>query len=155
NPPPPALNQPPAAAAESLTAPAPSVSEANQECDVWWGAYAGRAMLPSFLLCILLTLLLTGVAVFLGVSEGQPSMPLRYAAYTLTGAIWCFQLFRWGYRTTVWTYRLTTQRLFREWTFWRAPNEAIELRHITHVAVERTAWDRWTGVGRLRIVSAD
>jgi hypothetical protein len=135
--------------------PAPSFGEDDQERDVWWGAYTGRAMLPSFLLCIVFSLLLTGAAVFLGLSEGRPSMPARYAAYALTGAIWCLQLLRWAYRMGVWSYRLTTRRLFREWSFWRAPNEAIDLCHITQVVVERTAWDRWTGVGRLRIISPD
>jgi hypothetical protein len=152
DPPPPAGNEPPASDAGSPDGAALTIPE-DQERDVWWGAYAGRALLPSFLLCILLTLILTGVAVFLGVSEGRPSLPIRYAAYALTGIIWCFQLFRGGYRMVVWTYRLTTRRLFQEWSFWSAPYRAVELRHITRVVVERTAWERWLDVGRLRIVT--
>jgi hypothetical protein len=150
-----ARNEPPTSDAGSLQKPTQSTSDDDQERDVWWGAYAGRTLLPSFLLCILLTLLLTGVAVFLGVSEGRPSMPVRYTAYALTGAIWAFQLLRCGYRIVVWTYRLTTRRLFQEWSFWSAPNRAVDLRDITQVVVERTIWDRWLGVGRLRIVTPD
>jgi hypothetical protein len=112
-------------------------------------------MLPSFLLCLLLTLLSAGGAVFLVVRYDLPSVPARYTVYAFIGSVWLFQLLRWGYRMMVWTYRLTTRRLFLEWTFWNAPNLAIELRHISQVTVERTAWERWTGVGRLRIVSSN
>ena len=33
-------------------------SEEQQEIDLWWGAYAGRTMTPSFIICALLTGLL-------------------------------------------------------------------------------------------------
>jgi membrane protein YdbS with pleckstrin-like domain len=112
-------------------------------------------MLPSFLLCILLTLLLAVTAVLLALQFDIPPWAVRYGAYALAGALWLLQALRWAYRHLVCTYRLTTRRLFLERTFFRTPGVAIELRHITKVAVERTAWDRWVGVGRVRITSSN
>jgi len=127
----------------------------DQERDVWWGAYAARTMLPSFLLCILLTVLLAVTAVMLALEFDIPHWVLRYGAYALAGVLWSVQTLRWSYRQLVCTYRLTTRRLFLERTFYRSASTAIELRHITGVTVERTTWDRWLGVGRIRITSSN
>jgi hypothetical protein len=151
--PPPAPNEPPPSNAAS---PETRSLEGNdQERDVWWGAYAGRTMVPSFLLGVLLTLLIAGGAVFLWLRYGLAPLPVRYSAYALISSVWLCQLIRWGYRIAVLTYRLTTRRLFLEWSFFHRPVVVIDLRHISQVVVERTVWDRWTGVGRVRIVTSD
>src|SRR6266496_3749622 len=50
----------------------PSLDE-NQETDLWWGSYAGRAMAPGFIICALLTgLLIWGVWLFWPKNEDRP-----------------------------------------------------------------------------------
>jgi hypothetical protein len=148
-------NEPPATA----EAPRPPAYDADpdedQEADVWWGSYAGRAMLPSFLVCGLLT-----VAFALGawyIANAFPTLPYppRYLAYVLAALVWLVQVLRWGYRTVTINYRLTTRRLFRDQGF-RKPSRAVELSRVKAVAVEQARpLERLLGIGRLRIDAED
>src|SRR5436190_23066459 len=48
-------------------------ADENQETDIWWGAYAGRTMIPSFVICALLTgLLVWCVWIFWPKNEDRP-----------------------------------------------------------------------------------
>jgi hypothetical protein len=126
----------------------------NQETDVWWGAYAGRTMIPSFVICALLTgLLVFGVWIFWPKNEDRPYLE-RYTTYILVGAVWLFQLIRWGYRIVGINYRLTNRRLFCQRGFY-TPITAIDLASIATVRIERDALEGYLKVGRLRIVPAD
>ena len=51
-----------------------------EEIDVWWGSYAGRAMLPGFLLCLLLTLLLLALDGYLIMRNGPSETVPRHGA---------------------------------------------------------------------------
>src|SRR5260370_819014 len=127
---------------------------ANQETDIWWGAYAGRTMIPSFVICALLTgLLVWGVWIFWPKNEDRPYLE-RYTTYILVGAVWLFQLIRWGYRIVGINYRLTNRRLFCQRGFY-TPIAAIDLASITTVRIERDALEGYLKVGRLRIVPVD
>jgi hypothetical protein len=128
----------------------------NQETDIWWGAYAGRTMMPSFVICTLLTGLLVFVVWMLWPkNEDRPPPYLeRYTTYILVGAVWLFQLIRWGYRILAINYRLTTRRLFCQRGFY-TPFTAIDLTSIATVRIERDALEGYLKVGRLRIVPVD
>jgi hypothetical protein len=125
----------------------------NQEVDVWWGAYAGRTMAPSFVLCGLATVALLAAAAYLWTAYDLPPLQVRYTAYGLIAALWLVQLLLWGYRTVSLTYRLTTHRLLRDHGFVRPAAGELPLACITTVRVERTALERLLGVGRIVIVS--
>lgn len=127
----------------------------NQETDVWWGSYAGRTMTPSFVACGLLTgILIWGVWLLWPQQENRPYLE-RYTTYILVGAVWIFQLIRWGYRIVAINYRLTTRRLFCQRGFQTAATTAIELTAIATVRVERAALESYLKVGRLRMVPVD
>lgn len=127
----------------------------NQETDVWWGSYASRTMTPSFVACGLLTaLIIWGVWLLWPQQENRPYLE-RYTTYILVGAIWIFQLIRWGYRLVAINYRLTTRRLFCQRGFQTAATTAIDLNAIATVRIERNALEINLKVGRLRIVSVD
>jgi len=127
----------------------------NQETDLWWGSYAGRAMAPGFVVCALLTgLLIWGVWLFWPKNEDRPYLE-RYTTYILVGAVWLFQLIRWGYRIVAVNYRLTTRRLFCQRGFQTTATTALDLAAIATVRIERDAWTPYLKVGRLRIVPVD
>jgi membrane protein YdbS with pleckstrin-like domain len=142
-----------AAPAESATGKeiGTSPAEENQEVDVWWGCYAGRTMLPSFVLCGLLTALIIAGAGYAWLGYDLPPLEARYSAYALVGAVWLWQLVRWGYRVLTLNYRLTTQRLFLARSFFAVPYTHVDLRRITRVDVSRSLLERRLGVGRLHI----
>jgi len=132
----------------------PSIDE-NQETDVWWGSYAGRTMIPGFVGCILLTgLIIWGVWLIWPDPDNRPYLE-RYTTYILVGAVWSFQLIRWGYRILAINYRLTTHRLFCQRGFQTAAMTAIDLAKIATVRIERAPLENQLKVGRLRIIPVD
>jgi hypothetical protein len=131
------------------------IIDENQETDVWWGSYAGRTMTPSFVACGLLTaLIIWGVWLIWPRQENRPYLQ-RYTTYILVGAVWIFQVIRWGYRLVAINYRLTTRRLFCQRGFQTAATTALDLNAIATVRIERNALEGYLKVGRLRIVPVD
>jgi hypothetical protein len=127
----------------------------NQETDVWWGAYAGRTMVPSLVLCGLVTAAVLGTGAYLALARDPPPLHLRYTAYGLLTALWLVQLLRLGHRTISLTYRLTTHRLLRDHGFIRPAAGEVPLACVTAVRVKRTALERLLGVGRVLVVARD
>jgi hypothetical protein len=144
----------PATASEVL-ARAPGRDDADQEVDVWWGAYSSRALLPSFAVCGVLTALIGAGAAYAWQAYDLPALPVRYTAYALVGAIWAVQLGRWALRVLTKTFRLTSRRLFLERTFAYGPFLAVELSRVTDVRVVQSPLERRLKVGRLQISSPD
>jgi hypothetical protein len=129
-------------------------TEPAQEVELWWGGYAGRTMVPAFVLCALLTaavLLLADIVWH----EGIPHDIISRLALYLIVLVWAVALARWAYRATTLAYRLTTRRLLREQGFSHPAPPAIELANIRAVHVEQRWWERWVGVGRVVIELAD
>jgi hypothetical protein len=121
--------------------------DTNQEVDVWWGSYAGRTMLPSFLVCIALTGLIIGFA-WAYVERSQ----LKLTVLGLSGGLWLVQLGRFAYRYFGFTYRLTSKRLFRNRS--RQPLQ-VPLTDIGEVRVEQNSFEQLVGVGRVFITFPD
>jgi hypothetical protein len=137
-----------------ITGKAEIAGDDHQETDIWWGSYAGRTMTPSYIVCALLTgMVIWGVWLFWPKDEVRPYLE-RYTTYILIGAIWVFQLIRWGYRIVGIDYRLTTRRLFCQRGF-RTATAAINLTDIATIRVERGLLDNYLKVGRLRVVPID
>jgi len=132
----------------------PNIDE-DQETDIWWGSYAGRTMTPSFIVCGLLTVLLIwSVWLIWPEPDNRPYLE-RYTTYILVGAVWSFQVVRWGYRILALNYRLTTHRLFCQRGFQTAAMTSIDLSKIATVRIERAPLENQLKVGRLRIIPVD
>jgi hypothetical protein len=112
-------------------------------------------MTPSFVVCGLLTVLLIWAVWMIWPSHEDRPYLERYATYILVGAVWSFQLTRWGYRLVAINYRLTTRRLFCQRGFQTASTTVIDLIQIATIRIERTAWENYLKVGRLRVVSVN
>lgn len=127
-------------------------ADAQQEHDVWWGAYDGRAMLPSFLVCGLLTLGVVAGTWAWYLLFGGNAQDMRYSAYRLVGPVWLIQLARWLYRVAGLNYRLTSRHLFRTRSFFFPHTEAVPLAEVTRVTVEQTPWEGRFHLGTIRLV---
>lgn len=126
-----------------------------QEVDVWWGAYAGRAMLPSFAACTLWLVAVAFGAWFAWYRFDVDRLTARYWAFALIAVVWLLQLARWAYRTVTFEYRLTTRRLLFDRNFTRSGRAQIDLRDVSGVAVRRGLFDRRLGVGTVRVFARD
>jgi hypothetical protein len=125
---------------EGPTAPA-------EETDVWWGAYSGWAMAPSWLACLLLTGLIAW--------GGWALVPRGFVQGTvlgLAGAVWLVQGVRWGYRVFGYNYRLTTRRVYADRGFLYEGFASRDLAAIARVLVKRSWSDRLVGVGQVCLV---
>ncbi len=134
-----------------MAAPLPDKTE---ETDIWWGSYAGRTMLPGFLLCLLLTIVLLALDGYLG-SQNMRSDLISSAMVGLAGALWLFHGTRWIYRTIAINYRLTNRRLLYTRGFKLPDGRTIELTQVTDVSVACGPIERLLGVGRIAIQVQD
>jgi membrane protein YdbS with pleckstrin-like domain len=121
------------------------------EVDVWWGGYAGRTMLPVFVVCILVTALIASVARLLDWGQAQ----VRLSFYALTALLWIFLVGRCLYRSVAVTYRLTTRHLYVDRGFSYASFKVIEVSSIAKVDIDQDGLERRLGVGRVRLAIND
>jgi membrane protein YdbS with pleckstrin-like domain len=138
-------------AVSSLSAPD---STSLDETDIWWGSYAGRAMLPSFLLCLFLTVLLLAGDLYLQTRRWRSDL-ISSAILGLAGALWLFEGTRWAYRMIAVNYRLTNRRLLCTRGFNLLDSSAVELARITEVSVVSGPLERLLRVGRICIQVQD
>jgi membrane protein YdbS with pleckstrin-like domain len=123
-----------------------------EEVDVWWGSYAGRTLLPSFAVCVFLTLSAIVVAVYLQRRYDLDPLAVRYGVYAIAAVLWLGQLARWSYRVLTFSYRLTTRRLLLERSFFNSLRAAIYLRRIARIDVTQRPLERALGVGRIHVI---
>jgi membrane protein YdbS with pleckstrin-like domain len=126
----------------------------NQETDVWWGSYAGRTMLPGFLICLALTIALLSVDAYLASRQWRSDL-ISSAVLALAGALWLFECTQWVYRTVAINYRLTNRRLLYMRGFKLPDSRAVELARISKVTVASGPLERLLGVGRVYIHMED
>jgi len=117
-----------------------------QETDVWWGAYSGLTLLPSMLVCVLLT----GLIIW-GTRNFVERRHVQWTFWVLTGAVWLVQSYRWSWRVFGINYRLTTRRLLIDHGHWRSKRWSIDLHDLAAVDVKRGFLSKWTGVGQVVI----
>lgn len=132
----------------------PPAGEKPDEVDVWWGSYSGWSMLPSFVICGLLTLGMLAGSYFIWTDLGQEADKTRYEFYLAAGLLWLIQLVRWVHPVIGLTYRLTTRRLFRGEGFLYPRLPPAELTDIGAVLVEQSVVEYWLGIGRIRVVAS-
>jgi hypothetical protein len=132
-------------------APAPGFQpDGPEEIDVAWVAYSSRALVPSFVVYGLWTVLIVCGALVLGAWRG--TLPGRIAANSLLGALWLVQIGLSIYRMLAIQYWLTTRRLFVERGFRHPGQPGIELAQIRQVFVVRNWVERRLGIGRVGLL---
>jgi hypothetical protein len=115
-----------------------------EEVELWWGAFSGWTLAPSFVTCLFLTGLLGWAAWYW--------MPRDWVKVTVLGGgsiIWLAQLGRWAARALGCNYRLTARRLWVTRGIWQMAASALELSCVASVRVERSWLERRLGVGRV------
>jgi membrane protein YdbS with pleckstrin-like domain len=123
----------------------------HQEVDLWWCSYSGWTMLPSFVVCLVLT-----AVIFWLVSHYLPHRGLvQLTILGTSSAVWLAQVLRWGHRFFGFNYRLTTRRLFYDRGFLYTERHHIELARIVEVRVARNRFERLVGVGRIYLQTQD
>jgi membrane protein YdbS with pleckstrin-like domain len=138
----------------TVTAAPPAADEGAaarlpEEVELWWGAFCGWTLTPSFVLCLLLTGLLGWAAWYW--------VPHDWVKVTVLGGgsiIWLVQLGHWAARALGWNYRLTTRRLWVTRGIWQMAASALELSCVASVRVERSWLERRLGVGRVCVTPA-
>jgi membrane protein YdbS with pleckstrin-like domain len=128
--------------------PTPQADPAEPE--VAWRSYAGRAMLPSFVVCGVVTLALLTGGWFL---EDVRVVARVLTPFTLFGAalaLWAFQLARWGYRVVTFNYRITPRHVFIDRGFLYRPEPPVELAAVRRVAWGAGPFERLLGAGWVR-----
>jgi hypothetical protein len=133
----------------SLAATAAPGADANEELDVWYGAYSGRAMVPRLIQLTLLSVLILVTAWYLGAWNGASAV--RLGAIGVLCLLWLVQSILWVRRAVGYNYRLTTRRLYCQQGFGHPGAPGIDLLSITQVQVEASRAERWLNVGRVRV----
>jgi membrane protein YdbS with pleckstrin-like domain len=137
----------------SATASEPKPPMPDEETDVWYGGYAGRAMLPSLLICLLLSALIILIAWWLRRevdSKGKQNL-IWFSAVGLLILLWLYQLIRWAYRKVSYDLRLTTRRLFYDQGFHYTGRHEVALAKVHKLEVRRNVFERLLAIGRINI----
>ena len=119
----------------------------DQEHELWQGSYSWKAMLGSWLLAVLATVVLIVVSVFI-----QPSI---VATIPLIFVIWIGLLLYLFYRRLSIHYTLTTQRLVHKKGILVRTTDRIEVIDMEDVTVSQGIVQRMLGVGTIKITSQD
>jgi hypothetical protein len=131
------------AAKKAATKPAPAPAKsANPE--EWTGSYSGRAMAPSLILCLGLSIL----AVWLAVRYIPSDWCLEFLGATI-GGLWLLHLVRWGYRVSSYRYRLTREHLHLHRGLLYGRPVSVPRTQILRVSVSANLVERVLGVGRI------
>lgn len=133
-----------------LSSPPPQVHAGAEEVDVWWGSYSPWTMWPSFVSCLLLTILIAWAAGWLVSREWVQATILTFA-----GVLWLVQILRWAYRIFGYNYRLTTRRLFQDRGLLHPNALRADLTAVAHVVWRHNRVDGLVGVGQVQITLAD
>jgi hypothetical protein len=120
------------------------------DVDVWWGAFASRTMLPSWLGCALVTGVIVWTNWFL-----QARGVMRLCLVGAACLVFSWQCLRWANRAFGFNYRLTTRQLFSENRVLARRILRVDLRQVKRVEVRRVGLEQLLGVGRVVLLLED
>jgi membrane protein YdbS with pleckstrin-like domain len=141
---------PPPVAPEPQPTIAPvSVLKGAEELDLWWGAYSGWALAPSFTVCVLAT-----TAIIWASYRFLPSQYLHFTILGLAGAVWIVQLTRWVYRVFGYNYRLTNRRLYVDHGWLYSEAHRVDLTEVKAIKVRVGWWEKIIQVGDIVVTLA-
>lgn len=142
-----------------------SPRDPNQESDLWWGAYAGRTMAPTFGLCAMLSVLVSVFVVWIWHSEklsklypsdengNYDAQLLWHLGVLAILALWFLPLLTWTHRVLSRNYRLTSRNLYRDSGFHHPSAGQVELAKISRVEVSYAPMERLLRVGSITLSS--
>jgi uncharacterized membrane protein YdbT with pleckstrin-like domain len=110
-----------------------STAADEAEIDLAWKGYSSAALLPSFLVCAALSLVLLTGGWFFETIRGLGEEEGSFIFFGATIAIWVIQIVRWFYRGASYIYRLTPRHLFIDWGFLYNPVPPVPLNQVTGV----------------------
>lgn len=143
----------PAADTHVVALTPPSATSTEQETDVCYLPYAGKQMLPGFVVCILVTI--AGLAAVWQL-EGAFAPPrqslLATAILLLVGGAWLFQLLRFGYRKLCTSIRITTRRVVWYRGFLYGGATIVPFSAVTRVELTANPINRMLGVGDVALM---
>ena len=122
----------------------------EEEVEMWRGGYSPKAMIGSWLLCGLITLVLIigGVVLAKGGLVWGIIAAVILATWLYFGLVLCHR------RLNV-RYKLTNQRFMHESGILRRVTDRIETIDMDDITFEQTFLERFVGVGTVRITSTD
>jgi membrane protein YdbS with pleckstrin-like domain len=121
----------------------------DPEHDLWKGGFSPKAMIGYWLLAGAATI----AATVAGIATGNPVVWLVGLGIAI--ALWlAFALYLLYQRMSV-EYQLTTQRLFHRKGILARVTNRVEVIDIDDVQFSQSFWERFLGVGTIRILSTD
>jgi uncharacterized membrane protein YdbT with pleckstrin-like domain len=128
----------------------PSQLDPATEEDLWSGRASWKSLVPTLLLWLVITLVVTiGIQVIFG------RAPATLTALALCAALLLFLLVRAAWRIWSLSYRLTTQRLFIRRGILTQTVDQTELLRIDDVRMRQTLIQRLLGIGQVEVISSD
>jgi hypothetical protein len=119
----------------------------QEELDLWWGSYSGRAMVPSFVVCLGLT-----VVLYVCTSWWVPQRGWLQLTFTVfAGLLWLIQFGRWAHRCFTYNYRLTSRYLYVDRGFWPLVARRFALTAIGRVECKARPLDGWLRIGDVQV----
>lgn len=140
--------------ADSLTAKAATATPLRgrgappAESEIWSGSYSAKAMVGTFAIAAVLTLVGLVVAIF-----GGPAGGVAFVIAAIL--VWVGLALLYFYRRMTVHYRLTTYRFFHETGLLSRVGNRVEVIDIDDVTVSQGLIERMFNVGTLRISSSD
>jgi membrane protein YdbS with pleckstrin-like domain len=119
--------------------------------DLAWRGHSGWAMLPSFVVCFLVSVALLTSGWFFEDIRGIGQEVGSWIFFQITAVIWIVQLLRWVYRGASYIYRLTPKFVYVDRGFLYSPVPAIPLCDVTKVTWSAGFFGRFLGVGSVII----
>ena len=121
------------------------------EPDLVWRSHSGWSMLPSFVICGLISVAMLAIGWVFHELEFLRHATAHAATVACISALWLMQLFRWAYRAITVTYRLTPMHLFVDRGPLYPPIPAIALTDIAVIHTVANLCDRMLGTGWLSL----
>jgi len=122
----------------------------DENVDVWWGSYSSLTLLPSWIGCALVAVLIAWGCWYL-----QIRGVLRLCFLGIACLVCLYQFVRWANRVFGCNYRLTTRELFCECRFMARSILRINLQHVARVETHRTGMEQLLGIGRVVLFLVD
>jgi len=123
----------------------------EQEQELWKGGYSSKAMIGTWFLMGLITVVLLAIWIW-----WRPNFPWAWSGLLIVlGLLWLYQLLVLAHRRMNVRYLLTTQRFLIEKGVLRRVTDSMEVVEINDIAFEQGVLERLVGVGTIRIVSND
>lgn len=132
-------------------------TNAEPEETLWSGGYSPKAMIGSWILCLILSIaLIVGMVMLPGILGEQVEKKIIWSVGTgIVIALWLIAAATYAYRRLGVFYELTTQRFIHKHGILVRTTDRIELIEIDDVAFTQGPVQRVLNVGAIKLASSD